>query len=439
MKRLRTMTTLLMAVLIMLMSFTSITAYATENTIETGVSTVVIDKAGMLSEDQVTEIENAVSGLTRYKVALYIENCEESKCTQKYTNDLVERLYKEQFSDNRNCIMIAFSFYDDACGYYAVHCGANVTEVKESRVKNLIEGTYHDYPTDSTWVTGSFVQCVDYFKEVELNVTNKEAKPDDPEKTKTIALIVLQVTILSGMVAVIVYLAYTKRRDELAYEDALYKSQKVLTEEQAKSAALQSDLNVSKNEVDILQEWKNNAIRADVTIQDRIDVMLAQDAATAFNQRFVDVEQLEAVADNFNYFHSAMQAYEKMNDTQKSFVTVDMNVVSNKRQISAELYAKEAETYINNFCTTTMGNRQARGRINETIRYYERIPNFVRVLMAVHVYQQLNNLRDEAETDHKRYQRRNSSSSRSYNSGARTFGGGFSGGRTFGGGFRGGH
>ena len=67
-----------------------------------------------------------------------------------------------------------------------------------------------------------------------------------------------------------------------------------------KSKKIQAELNVSKSKVDELAEWQNNAIKADYSIQDKIDLMLAKNFASAFEQRYAGVEDFEPLSNNFS-------------------------------------------------------------------------------------------------------------------------------------------
>ena len=150
--------------------------------------TVVTDKAGMLEEAQIKNIEDKVAELEDYEAALYIETADQRICTQSYANSLSEQMYAEIFGDFRNGVVVVFSFYDEACCYYAVHYGANVN-LSESKMKIIIEETYHDFKTDATWVEGSFIQCIDYLKTVKPVTSESAVTSEKTTSSKSVMIL----------------------------------------------------------------------------------------------------------------------------------------------------------------------------------------------------------------------------------------------------------
>lgn len=169
-KRLRSFGVAFLAVVMLLVLFGNTVAYADESAEG---YTVVTDNAGLLNEEQIEEINEVSKQFELLKPALYVEYCDERTCSQTYTNELSKKLYNEIFGDNKHGIIIVFSFYKEANGYYSVTYGDKL-QINESKVSRLIEGTYHDYPTDSTWITGSFKLCTDYFSSVEYNIVHAD-------------------------------------------------------------------------------------------------------------------------------------------------------------------------------------------------------------------------------------------------------------------------
>lgn len=400
---------------------------------------VVTDTADMLTESEISEIEEKVAELSNYKVALYIEMQDYKTCSQKYTNDLSEKLYSQVFWDRRDGIMIAFSFYDEACGYYAVHCGANVS-INENKVKNTINDTYHDYPTDREWVTGAFKQCVDYFKEAEIQpvVSPNKEKSDVNNSSFYIVLLLL---LFAGMLAIIFYLAYRFRKIEKSFEDFKKQSNDDYIQLSREKTSIESQLSSARAEISTLNHWKEDASVVDVDIQHKIDDLHARQEAQEFDTRYKDTVYLIPIVENFNSLHAAMEDYAHLSDMAKGYVTLDINLMSESRQKAGELYAEQVTSELEKVQNECRGERSYESRLNNAVTSYSRIPLFVQLLIAESLISNVKRMQSDAADDARRYRNRQNSYHRSstmHNSGS-TFGGSFHGGSTFGGSFRGGH
>lgn len=397
--------------------------------------TVVTDKAGLLTNSQIQNIEAKVGELSNYDVALYIENADQKTCTQKYTNNLSEEMYQNTFGDYRNGIMIVFSFYKPENGYFAVHYGGNVN-ISESKVSRLIEGSYHDFKTDSTWIEGSFLQCVDYFKTVENEpVKVEETKAPWPLSTKILAMI-LTAVVIAGIALIN---SYVNLKNEKSYIEERYEEQKKLIKEKiSEISELRSENSRLKEKSSKLETWKKDAQKTRPTIQSEMADKLARETARRFDKKFANDINLRADIENFELFDNMMIEYESLSDLAKGYVTIDISKGSKKRQEAGKLYADVATKEIQDVCQKCSGTRHERSQLDDTLRYYNDLPLFVRLMIAQSLIKSLKDTQSRAEADHRRHQN-SYSSSRSHSSYGSTFGGGFHHGGTFGGGFGGGH
>lgn len=400
--------------------------------------TVVTDKAGMLSEAQIKNIEEKVAELENCDAGLYIEKTDRKTCTQSYTNKLSEQMYSEIFGDYRNGVMIVFSFYEEAGGYYAVHYGANVP-LSERKISNIIEGTYHDFKTDATWVEGSFCQCVDYLKTVK-EATSESNMAGEKEPMSMLEVIFLILLILAVFVIGVLAFSYHSIKVEMKdLKDDLSSARNKNSESQRKISELEEKISSTSKANIKLQNWKKNAMLVRPMIQDEIDDRLAKDEAAEFDHKYSRIVKLEPVVENFDRFDILMSVYEKMSDLAKSYVKLDINTASRKRQESGELYAKDATQKIENVCSRCTGSRHDRSELNSTVNYYNGLPLFVRLMIAQSLISRLNESHDKAEAAQRRYNSSQSSYNHSSSHSGSSFGSGFHGGGTFGGGFHGGH
>ncbi len=129
----RSLATILMLVVLVFTSMIQVVSAA-----ETTEFQKVIDTANLLAEEQVSGIKEKINTLELFDMALYIENKEESQCTQEYANSLSKEKYNDVFgAEYKNGVMIVFTFYKEANGYYAITYGGNL-EIDERKMSNII-------------------------------------------------------------------------------------------------------------------------------------------------------------------------------------------------------------------------------------------------------------------------------------------------------------
>ena len=397
----------------------------------------VIDTANLLAEEQVSGIKEKINTLELFDMALYIENKEESQCTQEYANSLSKEKYNDVFgAEYKNGVMIVFTFYKEANGYYAITYGGNL-EIDERKMSNIIEGTYHDFPTDATWVEGAFEQCVDYIKDVEYNVIHadeikaqKEAEARTFKKVISIALIVI-------LLIAAIYFFFKCRKNEIEYDENIRNLKRKMSEDRSK---LNNQISEYQYQLEELESWQKNAILTVPDIEEQIDEYLARKEAENFDKAYSELEDLEPTISNFKKFEAAFQAYNQLSKEARSFVEANCKVIMEKYDLALKSYVSSAEATIISKMEPCDGSRHYRNDIREIRNYYSGLPVAVRLLITASLINRLNDMERSADRDYRRHQEATSyhhqSSHTSYGG---SFGGGFHGGGTFGGGFGGGH
>lgn len=169
----------------------------------------VIDETGILTEYQIDSIEKEVSLLKQIRPVLYIENTLTQKCTDEYAYSLAKEKYNEIFGDATDGVIIVYCNAEEGFKFGVYFIGD--WKIDSEEIKNsLIKESFDMYDTDSQWVTGSFITCVEYLSSLEEEIDkssvteNKEYKPSFKDK-------VLQffgkVYIIGGVIALIFVLA----------------------------------------------------------------------------------------------------------------------------------------------------------------------------------------------------------------------------------------
>ena len=401
----------------------------TVETKETPTETVVVDMRKVLSDGQIQNVKEAGTKLKIYNVGLYVEMTEKATCSQKYANSLAEQKF-EELLPAENSVMIVFSFYEDAGGYYAVHYNLQ-GDFSESKVNRIIEGSYHDFKSDSTWIAGSFEQVVDYLTEVENNLINADAIAEQRHAALVTLGKIARAMIECFAIVAIIYLAWeikSKDKEWRAYTDKKDRKIESLTKEAKRQDAAKNKL---KERCDILQAWKDDAIESTPEIEGRITEHRAKRRAKEFDKTYKKAE-------GYKMLSSMISEYDAMSVQEKGHVKLDITKAKQKLEELAKAEAEKATNIIHETCKQT-ADRHHLNSYDKTLNYYNGLPNAVRMLIAARLVSQLIDGHPRAKSDYSRHSHSSSSSSSSFSHRSSSMHtGGFHSG-TFGGGFHGGH
>ena len=360
--------------------------------------TVVTDNADLLTEDQIQNIESKVKNLTEYSASLYIENTEKSKCTQECANNLSEKMYRKVFGDYQNGIIIVFSFYQGSEWHYAVNYGSNV-KIKESEVRDIVEGTYYQFDTASNWVESSFCRCVNYFQSREnLPVTEKTST----EQSKLLTLTLIVILIFTNFIFIALWIKAEKTLER--YRERLERAKRKLRKNKKTIYFLDEDLYYKTHENEELNKWQENAIGARPSIQQEIDEYLAKKVAEKFDDNYQELLELENSPKNYGKFEDAVEHYEKLSELEKKYVRIDIKKLISKREETAKVYAAEATDIIVAVCNEFDGIRDNIDELDSAMSYYRNLPAFVSDLLAEDVTSCLRSKCNDAHADLRKHQ-----------------------------------
>ena len=400
----------------------------TVKTKDTPTETVLVDMDNMLTAGDTEAIKAEGTRLGIYNIGLYIEMIDEKNCNQKHANEMAEAMYKK-YMPNDNSIMIVFSFYEEAEGYYGVHYNVQ-GELSESKISGIIEGTYHDFKTDSSWIAGSFNMVVTYLLKSEYNLIHADEIAAQKQAESNKMFQIIQYVVLGLLAIFILYLLYKIKVQHDEYETLSEESASRNNELSRKLRNKENDIETLEGEKSELEEWKENAIAADPDIIKKISVYLAQGTARRFSTNFGSAETLDDYCQMFD-------TYNGMSDLEKSFVSIDVDTAREKLDELAKEKAAEATKLIEETCSYS-DDRHHLDSYNNTLNYYNGLPSYVRTLITLALVNNLIQRQSNAQSDYRSYQHRSSYSHHSSSSSSHSSYGGFHSG-TFGGGFHGGH
>ena len=256
----------------------------TVETKEIPTETVVVDMRKVLSDGQIQNVKEAGTKLKIYNIGLYVAMTEKATCSQKYANSLAEQKF-EELLPAENSVMIVFSFYEDAGGYYAVHYNLQ-GDFSESKVNRIIEGSYHDFKSDSTWIAGSFEQVVDYLTEVENNLINADAIAEQRHAAMLTLGKIARAMLECFAIVAIIYLAWEMKTREKEWKELASRKSKEIDDLRSELSQREDAVSNLNTVCGDLVSWRNDAIKSTPEIESRIEELRAKRRAKQFDKTY---------------------------------------------------------------------------------------------------------------------------------------------------------
>ena len=400
----------------------------TIKTKDTPTETVLVDNDNLLTAEDAATIKAEGKRLGIYNIGLYIEMIDEKDCNQKHANYMAEAVYQKVMPEE-NSIMIVFSFYKEAEGYYGVHYNVQ-GELSESKISGIIEGTYHDFKTDSSWIAGSFQQVVTYLLESEYNLIHTEEIVAQKQAENSRLLQILRYIAEVALVLLVAYLVYKYKTDTNELEAELKEVNSLKDTVENKLRVKERDYRTLEEEKSKVETWRDNALAVDPDMNNKISIYLAQGTAKRFSTKFSSAETLDDYCQMFD-------TYNGMSDIEKSFVTIDVDSAKEKLDELAKQKAAEATKIIEETCSYS-DDRHHFDSYNRTLNYYNGLPSYVRTWITLALVNRLVHRHSNAQSDYSSYHHRSTYNHHRSSSMSHSSYGGFHSG-TFGGGFHGGH
>ncbi len=382
----------------------------TVTTKETPTETVVIDKMEVLSDGQIQAIKDAGTKLSIYNVGLYVEMTEKATSSQEYAKSLAEQRFNELLPAE-NSVMIVFSFYEKAGAYYGMYYNVQ-GDLQENRIRRIIDGTYHEFKSDSTWIAGSFEQVVDYLTEVEYNLIHADEIAEQRHAAMLTFGKISRAMLECFAIVAIIYLVWEMKTREKAYKEQLGKRNKEIDSLGEELEQRDGKINELKTACGDLLTWREDAIKSTPELEARIEKFRAKKRARQFDETYQNAEGFDTIS-------RMISEFDAMSELTKSFVKLNIEEARQKLETLTKEAAERASKKIEDACKQP-ADRHHRDSYDNAMTYYNGLPPAIKILIAAHLISRLNNNHSAAQKDYKRHRNMSSSSSsmmsRSYQS-----------------------
>ena len=136
-------------------------------------------------------------------------------------------------------------------------------------------------------------------------------------------------------------------------------------------------VSLEKN-INFLDNWKQQAIETDATIESKVMATQSRQMAEEFDAKYSDLINLTVSAKNFTIFKTAYQTYENLPETSQDDITTDIEAIKKKYKSSKKLKVKEVTDIINEALSLYKPTRSYRKNWDNIVEYLKKIPKEIK-------------------------------------------------------------
>lgn len=136
-------------------------------------------------------------------------------------------------------------------------------------------------------------------------------------------------------------------------------------------------VSLEKN-INFLDNWKQQAIETDATIESKVMATQSRQMAKEFDAKYSDLINLTVSAKNFTIFKTAYQTYENLPETSQDDITTDIEAIKKKYKSSKKLKVKEVTDIINEALSLYKPTRSYRKNWDNIVEYLKKIPKEIK-------------------------------------------------------------
>lgn len=152
------------------------------------------------------------------------------------------------------------------------------------------------------------------------------------------------------------------------------KKEKKSTQTSLENNDLKVSINQLNRQIQILESWKKNVIKAVPNIDELINDEIAKDNAKNFENTLSRVLKTKPSTKNYYVFKNAIENYNSLSENVRKHVSTDIALVEEKLQIAQKCYIHAATQYFNkvNHCHPTSAEHL---KWEQALNYYNSLPS----------------------------------------------------------------
>ena len=187
-------------------------------------------------------------------------------------------------------------------------------------------------------------------------------------------LIIVLLLMLIISVAINIWFVKTFFKHKEKFDNLHSRMSTVINQNKALKAKI---LSLEKN-VSFLDSWKQQAILADASIEEKVMATQSRQLAENFDTKYGDLTSYAISAKDFSIFETACQTYDSLPDTSKYYVSTDMETIRRKCKSSKKLKIKEVTNVLEEALSLYKPTRHYRKNWDKMIQYIKKIPKEIK-------------------------------------------------------------
>ena len=187
-------------------------------------------------------------------------------------------------------------------------------------------------------------------------------------------LIIVLLLMLIISVAINIWFVKTFFKHKEKFDNLHSRMSTVINQNKALKAKI---LSLEKN-VSFLDNWKQQAISADSSIEEKVTATQSKQLAEDFDTKYGDLASYAISAKGFSILETACKAYDSLPETSKYYVTADIEAIRRKCKSSKKLKAKEVSHVLEEALSLYKPTRHYRKNWDKMIQYIKKIPKEIK-------------------------------------------------------------
>lgn len=142
--------------------------------------------------------------------------------------------------------------------------------------------------------------------------------------------------------------------------------------------SLKAKYSASQKNVNILDNWKEQAISLDSSIEVKVTELQSKHLAEDFDTKYGDLVNFSVSAKGYSLFKTACEAFENLPQTSKNCVQTNIEVLKQKYEAAKELQIQEATTTLKTALKSYGCTKKDLKKWDESIRYIQSLPKEIK-------------------------------------------------------------
>lgn len=142
--------------------------------------------------------------------------------------------------------------------------------------------------------------------------------------------------------------------------------------------SLKAKCSSHEKNVSFLDNWKQQAILVDPSIEDKVTSLQSKHLAEDFDTKYGDIVNFTVSAKGYSIFKTAYEAFENLPQTSKYYVQTDTNALKQKYEAAKSLKVNEVSNTLKLAISSYKPTKHNRKNWDKAVSYIKRVPKEIK-------------------------------------------------------------